>query len=392
MNRFILIEVCNYKDFPLGGHLSFAKHLIKALGNRVALVGVTTEEDETPVGIWTKKEIEGVNFDYFSVKKVSRVTGKSLIPTRIKNFIWTRRYREKILNFPINNLIIQTPEVYFNFYNFRKSNIALVLPGLGNPLTISRYSYGKYFADFYERIFYRSIDKSKVLFAAADNESIHDFIRRGRGMFDHSKLIQFPTRFDDSIFSPKSKAHSREICGFNSKSILIVTSGRLNFFKGWKLLIDSFVLFKERNPDAYFVFLGDGEDRTKIESYIKEKNSEGSILLRGLVDHSTLSNYLNASDLFVMGSFAEGWSTSLVEAVACAKPICTTNFSSASELVVNGINGFVVNDRDESVFSSKMQDALKLESSGVVEKSLQIKKYSVSNLENDFLSSWNKFS
>ena len=61
-----------------------------------------------------------------------------------------------------------------------------------------------------------------------------------------------------------------------------------------------------------------------------------------------------------MGSYTEGWSTSLVEAVACSVPCVVTKFSSAYDLVKNGENGFVVDNRDENIFAFKMEDALKL--------------------------------
>ncbi len=55
MKKILFIEICNYKDYPLGGHLSFAKHILSAFGNQLALVGCTT--DDTPIGKWTKKKI-----------------------------------------------------------------------------------------------------------------------------------------------------------------------------------------------------------------------------------------------------------------------------------------------------------------------------------------------
>lgn len=385
--KIILIELCNYTDYPLGGQLSFAIHMIKAFGNDLALVGVTTE-DETPVGCWTKKTIDGIEYDYFSVKRIHPSPQKSIIPGRIKAYFRAKRYRKEILAYGSTNIIIQTPEVFFNFKNYKNLNICLILPGLSNPLRISKYAYGKYFAKIYENIFFKAINKAKVLLAAADNEAISDFVKRSKNKFDQTKLVQFPTRFDDSIFSPRGKKDAKIHIGVSVNDTLIITSGRLNYFKGWKFMIDAFALFHEKNNNSKFIFLGDGEDKVKIENYIVEKNLSGSILLKGRVDHNTLSDYLNAADLFIMGSYAEGWSTSLVEAVACATPICTTNFSSAEELVQDGVNGFVVNERNIQIFSQKMEDAIALPSNGLMQKSQLIKRYSVTNLKQELLKKW----
>ncbi len=66
-----------------------------------------------------------------------------------------------------------------------------------------------------------------------------------------------------------------------------------------------------------------------------------------------------------MGSFAEGWSTTLVEACACGVPCVVTDFSSAREMVYKGKNGYVVPNRDAALFASRMEDAVALERSKV---------------------------
>ena len=96
------------------------------------------------------------------------------------------------------------------------------------------------------------------------------------------------------------------------------------------------------------------------------------------------------ADLFVMGSFKEGWSTSLVEAVACGTRCVVTAFSSAEEMVQNGHNGFVLNERDESLFAESMDKALLLPFENVQEASLKIRRLAVQNLKEDFMKHLNK--
>lgn len=386
--KIILIELCDFMNYPLGGHLSFAKQLIRAFGDDLALVGITTDDD-TPVGCWTKRNINGVEYDYYSVKRVYESTNKGHIPERIKSYFYVKKHLKNILAYECNNLIIQTPEVFFNFSNNVDLNICLILPGLTNPLSISRYRYGKYFAAFYEKIFFKAIDRASTLLAAADNDAIANFISRGGNRFDHNKLIQFPTRFDESIFYLKDKQKTRKSLNIDYDITLVITSGRLCNGKGWRFMIDAFIAFNKVVNNSTFIFLGDGEDRSYIEAYIEEKHFKHKIILKGRVDHRLLSDYLNSADLFVMGSYAEGWSTSLVEAVACGIPICTTNFSSAKELVIDNLNGFVLNERDEELFSSKMIHALNLPKDGIAKKANEIKKLSVSNLKEELLEYWN---
>ena len=66
------------------------------------------------------------------------------------------------------------------------------------------------------------------------------------------------------------------------------------------------------------------------------------------------------ANAFIMGSYKEGWSTSLVEAVACACPCVVTDFSSASDMIEEGVNGWVIKNRNEDEFTRRMSDVLSL--------------------------------
>ena len=54
-------------------------------------------------------------------------------------------------------------------------------------------------------------------------------------------------------------------------------------------------------------------------------------------------------------------------------------------MVQNGHNGFVLKNRDESLFAEFMNKALLLPSENVKEASLKIRRLAVQNLKEDFL-------
>jgi glycosyltransferase involved in cell wall biosynthesis len=386
-NKILIIEYCNFIDNPIGGQLSFAKQMISAFGNEIALVGVATDS-KTPIGKWIKKEINNIEFNYFAVKRIKPLEKKGLIPARIKAFFYIHFYKSKILSNDCKNLFIQAPEIYFIFRNVPDLNICLRLPGLVNQLKFSRYPLARPFAAIYQNIFYKSLNKANILLAAADKIAINDFVINSKNKFDSKKLIQFATRYDDLIFYPRDKQLDKVKLNLPQNKTIIVTSGRLNEYKGWKFMIDSFSYFKQTNINSILIFLGDGEDKEIIQEYINQNKLIESVLLLGKVDHGILSAYLNASDLYIMGSYFEGWATSLVEAVASGIPICTTNFSSAKELVEEGVNGFVIDDRNEIYFAEKMNEWKSIDTKNLISKAKEIKNLAVSNLKNDILKHW----
>lgn len=385
MKRILLIEGCNFIDYPIGGYLSFAKQMISAFGNQLLLVGVT--DDETPVGRWVKKDIDGIEFEFFSIRKIRKTQKKPLIPERLKIYFAVRRYQKSILKCNVKNVFIQTPEVLFSI-NKKGLNICARIPGVENPLTYSRYSFSKYFAGLFDYFFFKSLKSVNIILATANKSAIKNFLERGNSISIQNKVLQFPTRINTNIFKPEDINLSKKRLGFDLSTKIITTTGRLNTYKGWEFMLNSFIEFRKNNPNSFFVFLGDGEDRLKVIDFIKNNNIEDSVVITGRLNHEKLSQYLNASDVYVMGSFVEGWATSLVEAIACAKPVVCTNFSSAEELVEINTNGFIDHKRDFISFSKMIDKCFFLSKDKLIKKSIEMQKYATNNLKDSILESW----
>lgn len=382
MCKILFIELCNYKDYPTGGHLSFALHMLGAFGNELKLVGINTEGDDE-VGKWRKKEIDGKEYDFFSVANVKKNAKKPLIPGRITAYCQLKKYVKNVFETEYDKVLIQTPEVLYAIPKKYLSKTCLVMPGVENPLNISRYKFARFFAGIYDWFFYRKAQFASVILAAADNKSIANFIERSKGKISAEKARQFPTRYDATIFKVKDKANLRLKYGIDTNTILYVTVGRLNWFKGWKFMIDC--LCKLDNPQSKLIFIGDGEDDEKIQDYIKRMGIEDRIQLLGRKALGVIADYLNMSDAFIMGSYKEGWSTALVEAVACGTPCVVTEFSSAEDMIEDGVNGWVIKERNEDEFTQRLKDVLSLDKTELGKKAQEISALSVQNMHEQFL-------
>ena len=75
--HILLIDFCNFEDYPIGGYLSMAKNLMQSIGNQLQLVGITTVKQD-PVGKWYKKEIDGVVYDFFALARYNQAVTKHL--------------------------------------------------------------------------------------------------------------------------------------------------------------------------------------------------------------------------------------------------------------------------------------------------------------------------
>lgn len=382
--RILLLDFCNYKDYPIGGYLSFARNMIQSFGPAIALVGITTN-DSDPVGKWFRKEINGEEYDYFSIARYSASKTKHLIPDRLISWLLIKVFSRRIFNIGIRNIFVQRQEILLAIPGIDRMNICYCFAGLENPLSISKYHYARYLSREFESLFFTKLRFAQTILASGDDLAIDEMAGRSRGKVSPEQIEKFPTRVNTDIFRTIDKETARGYLNLPISKIIIINTGRLAPLKGWKFMVDCFIGFEKKRPDSLFYFIGDGEDYNEIKQYISDNNLSEKIVLAGNRNLHEIALFLNAADLFVMGSYKEGWSTSLMEAVACGVPVCTTDFSSARDIVLNGVNGFVSDNRDQQQFVYYMIEAIKLSRPVWNE---HVTRHSVEKMKEDILSLW----
>jgi glycosyltransferase involved in cell wall biosynthesis len=384
--KILIIDFCNFEDYPIGGHLTFAKNLMLSFENQLFLVGITTNPSD-PLGKWFKKKIDNQIYDFFALAKYNKSVTKHVVPDRLVSFLLLRFYKKKILRIQPTNIFIQRSDILIAVKNFDFKNICYRFAGVENPLKISKYWYGHFLSKIYDKIFFNSFRKVSTILASSDQDNINKMISRSYGKVPADKVFKFPTRIDTSIFKPIDKIQARNLLQLPNLSTIIVTTGRLAWFKGWKFMIDCFEQFQTQTKECFFYFIGEGEDLEKISEYISQKKLENKIKLLGKKDRNEISLFLNASDLFIMASYKEGWSTTLVEALSCGVPICCTNFSSANDIITEGVSGYVAQKHDIKSFTEQMQKAILLNRNKLPEQN-EIRKYAITDLKTDLLKHW----
>ena len=114
--------------------------------------------------------------------------------------------------------------------------------------------------------------------------------------------------------------------------------------KGQRHLIEAAHLVVQQVPDARFVILGEGELREQLERQVREHHLEKHVLLPGF--RTDVLGCIKGFDLFVMSSVTEGLGTSLLDAMACGRPIVATAAGGIPEVVEDGVTGLLVPPRD----------------------------------------------
>ncbi|HEX4996606.1 MAG TPA: glycosyltransferase [Terriglobia bacterium] len=354
----LLFEGCDFETFPVGGQLSMARSLLKMFGNSFALVGIATG-DET-VGVWREKKIDGTPYWFFPVCRRDVSAQRPLVPARLTYYLALKRYRRRIEMLHCRYAFTQAPEALLGVARWGFESVCYMFPGVENPLRISRYALARRLCRVYEIALFSALRNASVVLACADEDAIARFVSSSRGRVSRQQIVQIPTCVDLEQFRPAPIAEARKALGIPADSTVFVTSGRIGKFKGWPLLLDAFAEFRRRIPESLLIFIGDGEERPLLEGAIAARDLQSSVRITGFQPAAEVARYLNAANAVALGSYAEGWSVAMVEALACGKAIVTTPVSGTREMIIEGRNGLIVQSRDPVEYAAAMEQALGL--------------------------------
>ena len=144
---------------------------------------------------------------------------------------------------------------------------------------------------------------------------------------------------------------------FDDRSLpVLVAAGQLGPWKGFDYLIRAVHILSERRP-VRLIVLGDGPQRAELETLVTELGVQDSVLLAGYVSNPL--KYFAKADVFVLSSLVEGMPNVLIEAMmAGCTPVSTNCPTGPSEILTDGLNGYLVEMRDPEGLARGIEQAL----------------------------------
>lgn len=109
---------------------------------------------------------------------------------------------------------------------------------------------------------------------------------------------------------------------------------------------------KERVKSAAFVLAGEGDLTESLRAYAAELGLAGDVFFTGRC--ARVAELLAVSDVCVLSSKAEGFSNSILEYMAAARPVVVTDVGGAREAVEEGATGFVVPPGDDEALAERV--------------------------------------
>jgi L-malate glycosyltransferase len=137
---------------------------------------------------------------------------------------------------------------------------------------------------------------------------------------------------------------------------LVGTVCRLNPVKSVQDLLVAASKVLQYHPETRFVVIGDGEARGALSSLATHLGIADHVVFAGF--RTDVMQILPQLTVSVLTSLTEGFSNSILESMAAGVPVVATRVGGNSEIVVDGVTGWLVPVRDPDALSDAINGLL----------------------------------
>ncbi|MBQ3656258.1 MAG: glycosyltransferase family 4 protein [Bacteroidales bacterium] len=189
--------------------------------------------------------------------------------------------------------------------------------------------------------------------------SIRDFwIRKRIKKFDRFVVLTqedkkyWGNAYSNIICIPNSITYAKNVASLKNKVVLAV--GRLNYQKGFDILLSIWALISPRFPDWKLHIYGSGEDSEKLEKLAKSLGIISSVIFFSPTQR--IDEVFLSSSIFAFPSRFEGLPMVLLEAMNKGLPSVAFNCKCGpSDIIKNSENGFLCNMGDNKSFQNALE-------------------------------------
>ena len=131
---------------------------------------------------------------------------------------------------------------------------------------------------------------------------------------------------------------------FNKESFVIGCIKALEDIYNIDILIKAFAVLKSKFPSKSLklLIIGVGSQEAELKKMVSNLKIDGDVIFTGRISFSEVSNYFNMLDVLVNISDYESFGVSVIEAMACEKPVIATNTGGLKEIIENSTFGSLV--------------------------------------------------
>jgi glycosyltransferase involved in cell wall biosynthesis len=159
-------------------------------------------------------------------------------------------------------------------------------------------------------------------------------------------MAVIPNAVDRAKFRPGNRAAARETLGLTRDRRYVISIGHLVSGKRHDILIRALAQIRRQSRDAELIIIGGAAYDPTCPAYLRRLAEESgvgaAVRFAGRIPPAEIATWLQAADLFALGTEREGCCNAVLEALACGLPVVTTPAGDNPYFVKDGINGWIV--------------------------------------------------
>lgn len=172
-----------------------------------------------------------------------------------------------------------------------------------------------------------------------------------------------PMGVDTAIFaSRRNKVELRQQYGLTAESVVLY-AGKLIEIKGVSTLIRAMAILRHEH-DVQLLIAGAGVLRTTLEAEVQALHLTDRVRFLGAVAHARLADLYSLCDAVVVPSIitarreTEGMPVVILEGMAAGRPVVASDVGGISDVVRDGVNGYLVPPQDPQALAGRLRDVL----------------------------------
>lgn len=350
--RMAIIAYLDYFSWSKGGMLNYVKNILPYLEKHyeIDLWGCSVDNKKLNPVIINGKNYE-VNI--FGQAKTTR----KIVPNYLRAIIGIWKNSNKIENQNYDMLYFHSEPLCL-FYCLRVAKRKSTIINHQHGLTLLESS-----ANPFKLIQMAASKVSDINLINADLISIKEW--ENQCAIPFGKCIQALGQVDETVFFPEN-------CYPDEKKEKFVTLGRITEAKNPIRVLECFKKYHNSyNKNSMLIFIGDGDQRTKLEKLVKRNKIEDYVEITGFISAEKVAEKLQNAKAMLMFSKGEGCSLAVAEAMACGVPVIGFDVPGVRGQIKNGETGRLLPyDSSEEEIAEAMEYCVRNESA-LKEKSLQ---------------------
>jgi len=152
---------------------------------------------------------------------------------------------------------------------------------------------------------------------------------------------------------PPTGYRNQNNLNLTDQNIVFGTITRFDTIKNLPMMINAFAQVFKDNPHARLLLVGDGDERSAMETLVSELNLKDAVIFTGF--QTDTKKYMSLIDVYVLSSFSEGTSMTLLEAMSFSTCCIVTAVGGNVEIIKDRQNGFVVESDNTQQLADTMQ-------------------------------------